>query len=105
MQIKLLANTTTKPPGLLRKAVAVVATTALIGLGIMFSAVLIAFILVVGATAGAYVWWKTREVRKLMRNFPPRSASMEGEIVEGEVIKGEVIEGEVIRAVETRDER
>ncbi len=105
MQIKFLSNTTAKPPGLLRKSLAFVATTALIVLGLMFSAVLFAIILVVGATAGAYLWWKTRELRKLMRNFPPRSVSMDEQIVEGEVIRGEVIEGEVIRVVETWDER
>jgi hypothetical protein len=105
MQIKLLSNTTTKPPSLLRKSVALVATAAMIGLGLMFSAVLFVIILVVGATAAAYLWWKTRELRKLMRNSHQRSAPMEGEIVEGEVMKGEVIEGEVIRVVETRDGR
>jgi hypothetical protein len=105
MQIKFISNITTKPPGLLRKSVAFVATAALIGLGLMFSAVLFAIILVVGATAGAYLWWKTRELRKLMRNFPPHSGPMDGKIAEGEVIKGEVIEGEVIRVVETLDER
>jgi hypothetical protein len=105
MQIKSFSNTTAKSPGLLRKLVAFVATTALIGLGLMFSAVLFAIILIVGATAGAYLWWKTRELRKLMRNFLPRSVSMDEQIVEGEVIKGEVIEGEVIRVVETRDGR
>jgi hypothetical protein len=105
MQIKLLSNTTAKPPSLLRKSVAFVATTALIGLGLMFSAVLFVIILVVGATAGTYLWWKTRELRKLMRNFPPRSGPMDEQIVEGEAIKGEVIEGEVIRVVEPRDGR
>jgi len=100
MQIKLLSNTTTKSPSLLRKAGAIVATTVLAGLALMFSAVLLAIMLVVGATGGAYLWWKTRELRKQMRSFPPRGTSMEHEAFEGEVI-----EGEVIRVVETRDER
>lgn len=110
MQIKYISNTTAKPSGPLRKAVAFIVTAALVGLVLMFSAVLFAIILVVGTIAWAYLWWKTRELRKQMQNFPPDSASMEGEIVEmeiveGEVIKGEVIEGEVIRVAESRDER
>jgi len=105
MQIKYLSNSSARAPSLLRKSVAFVATIALIGLGLMFSAVLLALILSIGAVAFAYLWWKTRELRKLMQNSPARSMSMGEQIVEGEVIKGEVIEGEVIRVVETQDGR
>lgn len=89
----------------MRKIIAFVATVALISLALMFSLVVFAVILVIGAMAWAYLWWKTRELRKQMRNYPPRGMVMEGEVVEGEVIRGQVIEGEVIRVEDSRDER
>lgn len=73
----------------LRKLVAVVTTVAVISLALMFSVVVIAVILVVGAIAWSYLWWKTRHLRKQMRNHPSRGVVMEGDIVEGEVIEGE----------------
>jgi len=89
-------------PGLLQRSVAVVATVALAGVALMFSAVLLMFLLVIGAMAGAFLWWKTRELRKQMReqmkNFPPRDTNMEDE-----VFKGEVIEGTAIRVDAKRD--
>jgi hypothetical protein len=80
-----------------------VLTVVLIGLVFMFSMVVLAIILVAGAIGWGYLWWKTRELRKQMRNFPPRGVVMEGEVVEGEKIRGEVIEGEVIRVDDTLD--
>lgn len=77
------------------------ATVVLIGLALIFSMAVFAVILVAGAIAWAYLWWKTRELRKQMRNFPPRGVVMEGELVEDEKIRGEVIEGEVIRVVDS----
>lgn len=65
---------------------------------LMFSAVMFAVVLVAGAFASAYLWWKTREIRKQMRNFPAR-----GETMEKEDFQGEIIEGEVIRVDESGD--
>lgn len=93
--MKYLSFNTANPPSLLRKTGAIVATIVLAGLALMFSAVLLALVLSIGAVAFVYLWWKTRELRKQMRNFPPRGAT-----VEHEVFEGEVIEGEVIRVVE-----
>jgi hypothetical protein len=103
MQMKHLSDTTTKLPGPLRKIAAFIVTAALVGLVLMFSAVLFAIILIAGTTAWAYLWWKTRALRKQMRNFPPRGEMMGGVVREDEVIKGEVIEGEVIRVVDPQD--
>ena len=96
--MKHLPRSTDNPPSLLRKAGAIVATVALAGLALMFSAVLLVFVVSVGAVAFAYLWWKTRELRKLMRDLPPRAATMENEVFEGEVI-----EGEAVRVDEPRD--
>jgi cytochrome b subunit of formate dehydrogenase len=87
----------------LRKLAAVVATAAVIGMAVMFSVVLIAVILLVGSIALSYLWWKTRDLRKQMRNYPARDVVMNGEISESGFIKGEVIEGEAIRVVDTRE--
>jgi hypothetical protein len=68
---------------------------------------LFAVVLTVGAIAFGYLWWKTRELRKQMRNHSSGGVVIEGEVIKGEVIKGEVIErevikGEVIREVDSR---
>lgn len=95
MRMKYELNGSGKPPGLLRKLVALVMTVALIALVLMFSAVLFAIILVVGTVAGAYIWWRTRELRKQMRDLyshPMRE--------EASASNDTVFEGEVIRVVE-----
>ncbi len=84
-------------PGFFRKMVALIATVGLITLVLMFSAVVFAVLLLAGITAWAYLWWKTRELRKQMRSYSSRSVVME------EVIEGEVIEGESIRVNDPLD--
>jgi hypothetical protein len=105
MQMKYLSDTTVKPPSLLQKAGAIVATAALAGVALMFSAVLLALVLSMGAVASAYLWWKTRELRKQMRDLPPHGATIQGEIFAGEELKGQVIEGEAVRVDESHDGR
>lgn len=104
MQIKYISNSSANPPNLLRKAVAVISALALAGLALMFSALLIAVILIAVVLSGVYLWWKTRPLRKQMRDFPPRGVAREEE-VENEEIEGEVIEGEVISVVASPDGR
>lgn len=100
MQMKYVLNSPAKSPGLLRKLAALIVTVAMVGLVLMFSAVLFAIIIVVGTIAWAYLWWKTRELRKQMRNFPPREVQREEKMSDGEVF-----EGEVIRVVDSQDRR
>ena len=95
MQMENLSHTPTKPPSLLRKVAAFIVTAALIGLVLMFSALLFSAILTVGAMAWVYLWWRTRDLRKQMRMHPADYV----------VIEGEVIEGEVIREVDSSDGR
>ncbi len=96
-------------------------TLLLAALALMFSAVLLVVILIVGVIAGVCLWWKTRAIRKQMKQmlqmqgFPPRDANphsevfsgevFEGEIIEGEIIEGEIIEGIAIRVDEPRQDR
>jgi hypothetical protein len=91
MRMKYLSHSPSNPPSLLRKAGAIIATTALAGMALMFSALLLVFVISIGAVAFAYLWWKTRELRKQMWNMPARGAAMESEVFEGEVIEGEVV--------------
>jgi len=103
MQMKYISHTSAKPPSLLRKTAVIVATTALAAVALMFSAMLLAFLLCVGAVAFTWLWWKTRALRRQMReqmkDFPPRGKDMGN----GEVSGGEVIEGESIRVDEPAD--
>lgn len=68
-------------PGLLGKLFALVAGALLLIVGFMFSVLLFAVIIAVGLLVWGYVWWKTREVRKAMREHPPGGTVIEGEAV------------------------
>jgi hypothetical protein len=100
MQIKYVLNSPATSSGPLRKLAALVVTVATAGLALMFSAVLFALIIVAGAIAWAYLWWKTRELRRQMRDFPPREVTREEKMGDGNVF-----EGEAIRVVDSEDER
>lgn len=80
-----------------------IVTVALAVVALMFSAVLLVVLFCMGAVAFAYLWWKTRELRKQMRNFtPPRDPNVRGDTFAGEVYEGEIIEGEAVRIEEPR---
>ena len=100
MQIGYELNTQAKTHSLLRKLVTLTVTVAMLGLVLMFSAVLLVIITIVGALAWIYLWWKTRELRKQMRDFVPREEERENK--ESDV---GVVEGEVIRVVDTQNEQ
>jgi O-antigen/teichoic acid export membrane protein len=78
-----------KPSSLLQKIVATITALLVFGLALMFSVVLFAVVVTVGAIAWGYLWWKSRGLRKQMRENPPG---------------GLVIEGEVIREVHTHED-
>jgi hypothetical protein len=96
--MRYIAYTSANPPGLLQKIVVLVATVAMAGVALMFSAVLLAGIVIVGMIGGAWLWWRTREVRKQMRqmqeamqNIQTRSTAEEDGAFQGDVFEGEVI--------------
>ena len=82
---------------LLGKAVALVTATILLVLGLMFSLVLVALVAVVGLAVGAWFFWKTRHLRKAMRE----AGAMRSPSADGNVIEGEAIVVEEYRASET----
>lgn len=70
-----------RPRGPLARALGWVVGGALLGLALMFS--LIAFVLVctAGLIFAGYVMWKTRALRRRMREHPPGGNVIEGEVV------------------------
>lgn len=97
--------------GLLSKVVAFALTVAIVIFTLMFSAVLFSIILVVGLVGWGYLWWRSRDVRKQMRekmahmnnamNHQMNNATNARE----DVHEGVVIEGEVIRKADPDDRR
>ncbi|MDH2916151.1 MAG: hypothetical protein PXX77_04655 [Gallionella sp.] len=91
MRMRYELNGPARAAGPLRKLVALIVTVAVFVLALMFSAVLLVVIAIVGTIAGAYLWWKTREMRKMMRNMPPREMRREEKMADEKVFEGEVI--------------
>ena len=98
MQIRFVSNFSSKPPGALRRVAALIVTAAVVGLALMFGVVLLVALVLLGTMGWAYLWWKTRELRKMMRNF-----SSSEERREATASNDAVFEGEVIRVVEPHD--
>ena len=83
----------TPPNTLLGKALAIVGSMILVVLGFMFSLIVVAVVAVIGLAFGAWFFWKTRHVRKTLR---------EAGVMRGPMPSGEVIEGEAIVVEEYR---
>ncbi len=90
-------NQTNPPPGLLGKLLAFVVATILLVLGLMFSVVLLAVFVIVAIALGAWFFWKTRHLRKAMRE----AGAMRSPPADGHVIEGEAVIVEEYRASET----
>lgn len=103
MQTKQISSS--NRPGLLRKAVTLAGMAVLGVVALMFSAVLLTVLLVVAVIGGAYLWWKTRELRGHFREMQARMRQMHEAAAraepQGEVFRGEVYEGEVVRVHES----
>jgi hypothetical protein len=78
-----------------KKIAAVLAGSALFVLALMFSVVLFAVVLTVGVVVWSWFWWKTRGVRRQMREQGIRPGDAPAGVV--------VLEGEVIREVREED--
>ena len=73
--------------GLLRRLLTTIASAAVLVVAFMFSLVIFAAFAAVALAGGIYLWWKTRALRRQLRERAPG---------------GRVIEGEVIREDESR---
>ena len=70
-----------RAPSLLRKVAGVLGGAILLLMGIMFSVVLLAVIVGIGLTAWGYLWWKSRGLRKTLRQRAPSGQVIDGEAV------------------------
>lgn len=78
------------------RVLALIGGTILLVLGFMFSVVLLAIVAVAALGFGGYFWWRTRGLRKAMREHSAGSGSTE---------EGHVIDGEAVVVAEERNER
>ncbi|QID17975.1 hypothetical protein G3580_10180 [Nitrogeniibacter mangrovi] len=70
-----------QPMGPWQKIVAGIVGAGVFVLALMFSVVLFAAVVTIGLLVWGYVWWKTRAVRRQMRDNPPDGLVIEGEII------------------------
>ena len=66
---------------MLRNILALLTSAIVLILGFMFSVVVLAVIAVLGLAVWGYLWWKTRKLRRAMREHAP-----DGQIIDGEAI-------------------
>ena len=79
-----------QPQTVLGKLATFAVGVSVAALALMFSLVAFAVVAVVGAIAGGWLWWNTRDLRKQMQEQMQRHAeqrSATGYIIEGEVIR------------------
>ena len=75
-----------QPQTFLGKVVTFTVGASLVVLALMFSLVGLTVIAIGGVMAGSWLWWKTRDVRKQMKEQAQRQPTG-GYIIEGEVIR------------------
>ena len=81
-------------PGLLRTIATLLVGGAILAFGLMFSLVILAIVVVIGVLGFAYFWWKTRGLRRHLRQQMADAQQREqfwqgadeGEIIEGEIV-------------------
>jgi len=69
------------PPGLLGRIVGGVITAAVLVVAFLFSILIFAAIAAVALVAGGYLWWKTRALRRQLRERPPGGRTIDGEVI------------------------
>jgi len=91
-----------QPAGPFAKIVTFVLGAALMVFGFMFSLVALAIIAVLVVLVGAWFWWKTRAVRREIREQMSQPQNQQSPFArEQPPGAGRIIEGEVIREAET----
>ncbi|HUU74069.1 MAG TPA: hypothetical protein VMW70_15690 [Burkholderiales bacterium] len=68
-----------EPPGLLAKVFAAMIGAVALVVAFMFSVVALAVVAVVIVIAVIYVWWKTRDLRRNLRENPPGGRVIDGD--------------------------
>lgn len=80
-------------PGMLEKVLTVLVGSLVLVAAFMFSLVILAVAVVLGLMIWGYFWWKTREIRQMMReqreqqqSQPRQQPAPGGHVIEGEAI-------------------
>jgi len=76
-----------RQPGLLARIGAAAIGAVVLAGAFMVSVVMLALVAAVGLAGGLYLWWRTRELRKQLRERMRNQPPPEGRIIEGEVIR------------------
>ena len=91
-----------KPVGPLQKIAAIAVAVLVFGLALTFSILFFAVVVAVGGLIWGYLWWKTRNLRKVMQEDQAQ-AQARGPAPRGPAADGTVIEGEVLREIREED--
>jgi Flp pilus assembly protein TadB len=70
-----------EPPGLLAKIFAAMIGAVALVVAFMFSVVALAVVAVIIMIAVIYVWWKTRDLRRNLRENPPGGRVIDGDAI------------------------
>ena len=94
-----------QPRSLLAQVLTAIVGLGALILGLMFSAVFIVVLVVVGLILWAYFWWKTRAVRKQIREQMAQqgrdfTGAANDSTGAASAADGDIIEGEAVRVVD-----
>lgn len=109
--MKYISYASSGSAGLLQKAAVAVVAVAMAAAVVVFSSVILAVLAVATAVGLVFLWWKTRHVRRAMREMQASMAraqtsfehggdSRQGPISREEKFEGVIIEGEAVRVEE-----
>jgi Flp pilus assembly protein TadB len=76
-----LAGSAVRVPGVLGRLLAFAVGAVLLIAAFMVSLVVFAIAVAAAVLVGGYLWWKTRELRRRMRERPPGGRVIEGEVM------------------------
>lgn len=85
----------------MRKLLTVALLSVFAVVALMFSAVLLGLLLVLATVGGAYLWWRTRKLRRQFRAMQDglrqmQEYSAQREVAREEPASGRIIEGEAV---------
>jgi hypothetical protein len=67
------------PPGFLGRILTGIATAAVLVVALMFSILIFTAVAAIALVAGSYLWWKTRALRRQLREHPRGGRIIDGE--------------------------